>query len=120
MNFFNLDVNAKAYIDSLSERQRRLIVGAINYHSLTAPSRTLQYQVYMGQKWQYPRLADFSVFDGACTKNEGLKPIATFSARSTVKTNSEYTKEFWNEGKLFKDNGVRYLLLTPDLSLIHI
>ncbi|EFH72165.1 glycosyltransferase [Gardnerella vaginalis 5-1] len=114
MNFFNLDVNAKAYIDSLSERQRRLIVGAINYHSLTAPSRTLQYQVYMGQKWQYPRLADFSVFDGACTKNEGLKPIATFSARSTVKTNSEYTKEFWNEGKLFKDNGVRYLLLTPD------
>lgn len=114
MNFFNLDVNAKAYIDSLSERQRRLIVGAINYHSLTAPSRTLQYQVYMGQKWQYPRLADFSVFDGACTKNEGLKPIATFSAQSTVKTNSEYTKEFWNEGKLFNDNGVRYLLLTPD------
>ncbi|RFT38735.1 glycosyl transferase, partial [Bifidobacteriaceae bacterium NR015] len=114
MNFFNLDVNAKAYIESLSERQRRLIVGAINYHSLTAPSRTLQYQVYMGQKWQYPRLADFSVFDGACTKNEGLKPIATFSAQSTVKTNSEYAKEFWNEGKLFKDNDVRYLLLTPD------
>ena len=114
MNFFNLDVNAKAYIESLSERQRRLIVGAINYHSLTAPSRTLQYQVYMGQKWQYPRLTDFSVFDGACTKNEGLQPIATFSAQSTVKTNSEYTKEFWNEGKLFKDNDVRYLLLTPD------
>lgn len=114
MNFFNLDVNAKAYIESLSERQRRLIVGAINYHSLTAPSRTLQYKIYMGEKWQYPRLADFSVFDGTCTKNEGLKPIATFSAQSTVKTNSEYAKEFWNEGKLFKDNDVRYLLLTPD------
>ncbi|PKZ52895.1 glycosyl transferase [Gardnerella vaginalis] len=114
MNLFKVDEKAKQFIDSLSERQRRLIVGAINYHSLTAPSRTLQYQVYMGQKWQYPRLADFSVFNGVCTKSAGLKPIFTFSAQSTVTTQSEYTKEIWNEGKLIQDNDIRYLLLTPD------
>lgn len=114
ITFFHVDTDGEQYIASVSERQRRLIIGAINYHSLMQPGRTLRYQIYMGEKWQYPRLADFSVFNGFCTKNAGLQPCATFTAQSTVATNSPYPTEFWNEGERIPDDGTRYLMLTPD------
>lgn len=114
IKFFSIDADGEKYIDSVSERQRRLITGAINYHSLLQPGRTLQYKIYMGESWQYPRLTDTSVFNGICSKDAGLTPIASFSATSTVKTKGEYPKEFWDNGKKIADEGVRHLLLTPD------
>lgn len=114
ITFFKIDADGEQYIASISERQRRLITGAINYHSLMQPGRTLRYQVYMGARWQYPRLADFSVFNGVCTKGTGLQPCATFSAQSTVQASSEYPTEYWNEDIVIPDDGTRYLMLTPD------
>lgn len=73
--FSQLDQDACEFLDSLSNRQRKLVVAAVNYHSLIQPGRTLHYRIYMGEKWQYPRLTDTSTLGGSCTSDDGREPL---------------------------------------------
>ncbi len=48
----------------MSERERRLLVGALNFHALTAPGRELDAHVYDGTWELEPRTTDDATFDG--------------------------------------------------------
>lgn len=51
-------------VDSMSERERRLLAGALNFHALMAPGRTLVVHLYDGGWQDLPRTTDDSTFDG--------------------------------------------------------
>lgn len=48
----------------MSERERRLLVGALNFHALMAPGRTLDAHFYAGSWLDRPRTTDDATFDG--------------------------------------------------------
>lgn len=112
--FFDESSLPADFWSSLSSRQQRLLEGALNYHSLIQPGRTLEYRIYMGEKWQYPRLCDVSTVDGSCTANSGMKPVVTFRMTSHVENQSEYPLHYFNGNRQLVDSGVRHILLTPD------
>lgn len=101
-------------LDGLSKRQRRLVISAVNYHSLIQPNRELLYRIYMGEDWQYPRLTDITTLNGGLTKYAGLKPIMEFKARSTSKPKTAFTPHYFDPYHQIVDWNVRYILLTPD------
>lgn len=112
--FFQLEQDACEFLDSLSPRQRKLVTAAVDYHSLIQPGRTLHYRIYMGEKWQYPRLTDTSTLNGSCTENDGRKPIGEFDAVSTVDARSVFSPHYFAGDEQLLDHNIRYILLTPD------
>ncbi len=66
----------------LSERERRLLVGALNFHALMAPQRTLRVHLYDGSVETTPRLTDDSTFDGLSRNNRHR--IESFDIVSSV------------------------------------
>ena len=112
--FSQLDQDACEFLDSLSNRQRKLVVAAVNYHSLIQPGRTLHYRIYMGEKWQYPRLTDTSTLGGSCTSDDGREPIGEFDATSTVNAQSVFSPHYFAGDEQLVDRNDRYILLTPD------
>ena len=115
MHFYDLDsgeINGK--IESLSKRQQRLIESTVNYHSLIQPGRTLHYKIYMGEKWQYPRLTDTSTLNGNLTESVNLQPIIEFDATSIVKPQSVFSPHYFVDQEQLVDRNIRYILLTPD------
>ncbi len=67
---------------NLSERERRLLVGALNFHALMAPQRTLRIHLYDGSVETTPRLTDDSTFDGLSRNNRHR--IESFDIVSSV------------------------------------
>lgn len=112
--FFTVEQSDDKFLDLLSQRLNKLVIAAVNYHSLIQPGRTLHYKIYMGEKWQYPRLADTSTIDGSCTEAAGLQPIAEFDATSSVQANSVFSPHYFAGKMPVVDRNVRYILLTPD------
>lgn len=66
----------------LSLRERRLLVGALNFHALMAPGRALRVHVYDGTAETTPRLTDDSTFDGMSRHNR--RRLSSFEAISEV------------------------------------
>lgn len=52
------------YLSGSTMRERRLLVGALNFHALMAPGRTLTVHLYVGDWDDLPRTTDDSTFDG--------------------------------------------------------
>lgn len=103
----------------LTQRQKALVVSAVNYHTLVWPEKLLTFQIYLGKEWQYPRLTDASTMDGSLTAKVGLHPVASFSA-----SGSRFGRDK-NDMSVFdrvsgvairneESDGIRYILLTPD------
>lgn len=113
-HFFHIDEEGARLIEKLSERQRRLTLGAVDYNALIQPGRTLTYKLYMGQKWQYPRLTDTSTLNGVLTEQAGLEPFAVFQATSSVKEKSYFSPHYFAGDEQLVDRNIRCLLLTPD------
>ncbi|WEV58854.1 glycosyltransferase [Bifidobacterium sp. ESL0728] len=86
----------------------------MNYNALIQPGRTLVFKLYMGEKWQYPRLTDLTTLNGLLTREAGLKPFEELSMTSTVEPGSAYPPQYFDQDQQVIDTGVRYLLLTPD------
>ncbi|MFD0704707.1 glycosyltransferase [Alloscardovia venturai] len=115
MRFYKLESQQSGEkLTALSTRQQRLIESAVNYHSLIQPGRTLKYKIYMGQKWQYPRLMDTSTLNGVLTDGAGLEPFLEFSATSLVEPKSVFSPHYFAGDEQIIDRNVRYILLTPD------
>lgn len=112
--FFDNNRDTWSELNHLSKRQRRLVISAVNYHSLIQPGRTLLYKIYMGEDWQYPRLTDTSTLNGSLTKGAGLKPILIFRARSTSSPKTVFTSHYFDVNHLLVDWNERHILLTPD------
>lgn len=51
-------------VEALSDRQKRLLLGALNFHALTAPGSTLRFHNYAGDITETPRLTDDTTFTG--------------------------------------------------------
>lgn len=113
-HFFQLDEEGERLIEKASERLRRLVLSAVDYNALIQPGRVLTYKLYMGEKWQYPRLTDTSTLNGVLTEQAGLEPFATFQATSTVKGKSRFSPHYFAGDEQIVDHNIRYLLLTPD------
>lgn len=106
--------NQKRELDTLGGRQLRLLQSAINFHTLVNPNDEIEFEVYIGEKWQYPRLTDDSTIDGSLTYKMGLRPILKCSARSDVKyRDPSRASEDANNRKTPKR---RHILLTPENS----
>ncbi|WP_141651281.1 glycosyltransferase [Microbacterium sp. 3J1] len=66
----------------MTERERRLLVGALNFHALMAPQQTLRIHRYDGTVETLPRLTDDTTFTGLSRSNR--RRIESFDIVSTV------------------------------------
>lgn len=69
-------------LEDFSERERRLLVGALNFHALMAPERTLAVHLYGSESETLPRLTDDSTFTGLSRSNR--RRSHSFQVRSLV------------------------------------
>ncbi|MBZ4487083.1 glycosyltransferase [Microbacterium sp. cx-55] len=74
---------APAALDELSVRERRLLVGALNFHALMAPGQTLTIHGYDGDWTTLPRTTDDSTFTGM--SRVFRKRIFSFDIESRVR-----------------------------------
>ncbi len=93
---------------------QRLVYGAVDYNSLIQPGRTLTYKLYMGEKWQYPRLTDTSTLSGNITEQMGLVPFMVFKATSVSRNQTDFSPHYFAGDDQILDHNVRHILLTPD------
>ena len=113
-HFFQVDEKDAAQIENLSKRMQRLVYGAVDYNSLIKPGRTLTYKLYMGEKWQYPRLTDTSTLSGNITEQMGLVPFMVFKATSVSRNQTDFSPHYFAGDDQILDHNVRHILLTPD------
>lgn len=113
-HFFQVDERDAAQLNQLSERMQRLVYGAVDYSSLIQPGRTLTYKLYMGEKWQYPRLTDTSTLSGDITEQMGLVPFMVFKATSVSRNQTDFSPHYFAGDDQILDHNVRHILLTPD------
>ena len=113
-HFFQVDEKDAAQIENLSKRMQRLVYGAVDYNSLIQPGRTLTYKLYMGEKWQYPRLTDTSTLSGDITEQMGLVPFMVFKATSVSRNQTDVSPHYFAGDDQILDHNVRHILLTPD------
>lgn len=113
-HFFQVDEKDAAQIENLSKRMQRLVYGAVDYNSLIQPGRTLTYKLYMGEKWQYPRLTDTSTLSGDITEQMGLVPFMVFKAISVSRNQTDFSPHYFAGDDQILDHNVRHILLTPD------
>lgn len=113
-HFFQVDERDAAQLNQLSERMQRLVYGAVDYNSLIQPGRTLTYKLYMGEKWQYPRLTDTSTLSGNITEQMGLVPFMVFKATSVSRNQTDFSPHYFAGDDQILDHNVRHILLTPD------
>lgn len=113
-HFFQVDEKDAAQIENLSKRMQRLVYGAVDYNSLIQPGRTLTYKLYMGEKWQYPRLTDTSTLSGNITEQMGLVPFMVFKATSVSRNQTDFSPHYFVGDDQILDHNVRHILLTPD------
>lgn len=113
-HFFQVDEKDAAQIENLSKRMQRLVYGAVDYNSLIQPGRTLTYKLYMGEKWQYPRLTDTSTLSGGITEQMGLVPFMVFKATSVSRNQTDFSPHYFAGDDQILDHNVRHILLTPD------
>ena len=111
---FQVDEKDAAQIENLSKRMQRLVYGAVDYNSLIQPGRTLTYKLYMGEKWQYPRLTDTSTLSGNITEQMGLVPFMVFKATSVSRNQTDFSPHYFAGDDQILDHNVRHILLTPD------
>ena len=113
-HFFQVDEKDAAQIENLSKRMQRLVYGAVDYNSLIQPGRTLTYKLYMGEKWQYPRLTDTSTLSGNITEQRGLVPFMVFKATAVSRNQTDFSPHYFAGDDQILDHNVRHILLTPD------
>ena len=111
-HFFQVDEKDAAQIENLSKRMQRLVYGAVDYNSLIQPGRTLTYKLYMGEKWQYPRLTDTSTLSGDITEQMGLVPFMVFKATSVSRNQTDFSPHYFAGDDQILDHNVRHILLT--------
>jgi len=69
-------------LTGLSEREIRLLIGALNFHAVMAPERALDVHLYDGDDTSIPRLTDDATFDGL--SRQFRRRVRTLRIRSLV------------------------------------
>lgn len=99
--------------EELPARERRLLVGALNFHALTTPGRTFRVNLYDGSVETTPRLSDDSTFDGLSRNNR--RRIASFDVESAVQAEERPRQPSESEAEnLVASSDVRHLHVSSD------
>lgn len=93
----------------LHKRQRALVQSAINYHTLLNQNAIIDFHIYVGKKWQLPKLTDTTTINGNLTVKEGLAPATHIIAWSTIPENKNNSS-----GNSRTPSLKRHLLITPE------
>ncbi|WP_120493211.1 glycosyltransferase [Microbacterium phyllosphaerae] len=96
----------------LSERERRLLVGALNFHSLMAPERTLRVHLYDGSVDTTPRLTDDTTFTGMSRNNR--ERLETFEIVSAVRVEEREPERSEAESVALVAASTRHLHISSD------
>lgn len=96
------------FVASLSRREARLFVGALNFHALMAPARELEVHAYEAPDDVTPRTTDDRTFDGA--SRVFRRRLATVRIRSRVAPEPGLAT---SKGSL-TEGGHRHVLISPD------
>ena len=96
----------------LSARERRLLVGGLNFHALMAPGRTLRVHLYDGTVETPPRLTDDSTFDGLSRSNRHR--IDTFDIVSEVEAEDRESEPSEAASDALSELAVRHLHVSSD------
>lgn len=96
----------------LSPRERRMLVGALNFHALMAPEQTLRVHLYDGTVETTPRLTDDSTFTGMSRGNR--RRIASFDVSSAVAPEDRAPQESETESSELLRSPVRHLHISSD------
>ena len=106
---FELDDTA---LDGLSEREIRLLVGALNFHAIMAPERELEIHLYEGDLTTLPRLTDDATFDGG--SRQFRRRLRTVRMRSLV--DAERRENAKGEARALEliESPVRHLHISSD------
>lgn len=98
--------------DELSPRERRLLVGALNFHALMAPGRQLRIHLYDGDVENLPRLTDDSTFDGMSRDNR--QRIASFDIISDLSDESRRAEASETESRQLVAATQRHVHISMD------
>lgn len=103
--------------DSMTERERRLLAGALNFHALMAPSRDLEIHLYDGSIETLPRTTDDSTFSGQSRENRNR--TATFRIRSLVEAEGRATGPGEKDADELIQRSARHLHISSDAVLAY-
>lgn len=100
----------------LDDRQKELLVGALNYHSLINPTSTLEYRVYLPLDGHFPRLTDTSTIitdaQGQPLWAKEAELLGSFSAKATNAATAPNPPSYDLQGDEIADTGVRFICLS--------
>ncbi|WP_309103234.1 glycosyltransferase [Microbacterium sp.] len=96
----------------LSVRERRLLVGALNFHALMAPGRSLRIHRYVGSVETLPRLTDDTTFSGYSRNNRTR--LETFDIVSVVDPEERSTAPSEEESAALAALSSRHIHVSAD------
>ncbi|MEV8369417.1 glycosyltransferase [Microbacterium sp. NPDC064584] len=96
----------------LSLRERRLLVGALNFHALMAPGRELTVHAYDGDWTTLPRTTDDSTFDGM--SRQFRSRLFTIGMASEVVVEAGSDTEASVGARAFASGAVRHVHISRD------
>lgn len=99
-------------LDAMSPRELRILVGAANFHALTAPGRELMLHLYDGHDELTPRTTDDRTFDGK--SRVFRRRTASVGIRSRVDLSS-HTES--GDAQELLSHASRHLYISPDAVL---
>lgn len=106
------DLDDAGALEKLSLRERRLLVGALNFHALMAPGRRLEVHVYAGGVDNLPRTTDDSTFDGLSREFRSRTDTITITSRV-----SDEGVESSRRSLRLTASPRRHILVSPDIVL---
>lgn len=104
-------------LEQLSERERRLLVGALNFHALMAPGRELDVHLYEGDEQTHPRTTDDTTFSGLSRENR--KRLRTLRMKSMVAREDREPLGIEREAEALIAHTSRHLHISTDAVLEH-
>ena len=89
-----------------------MLVGALNFHALMAPERTLRVHLYDGTVETVPRLTDDTTFTGMSRDNK--RRLASFDMVSAVAAEDRELQESEEDSTALVESSVRHLHISRD------
>lgn len=99
-------------VPDLTERERRLLEGGLNFHALMSPGQTLRVHLYDGDVATTPRLTDDSTFTGMSRRNR--RRIASFDIVSEVEPESREAEQSEQVSRAMSRRSARHLHVSAD------
>lgn len=105
-------VSGGEHLADLSVRERRLLVGSMNFHALMAPTRRLVVHAYDGGWDSLPRTTDDATFDGQ--SRAFRHRLFSFEIESLVQPEQREPRPFEGPARRLASGGIRHIHVSLD------